>query len=467
MKSELEGQGVLDEHACQQLHDMAVSAAAVTLCRQAGLEGLEEREEELAAACEPQPEEVSDALWRKTRALCLAAAGAACADAQGHAAEAARQHRLYDKLARRCGGLGTVRSAGVDDDDEYASRAADVIQATVIMFSGCQDCQTSADVYNTASFGLPADAGPGGAGGACTSSMIKALSEESDYTWVSLLGQMRDILQGSYTQIPMLSSSRSMDLNSSFSVVNPEPSGRFRALLVGINYVGSSCELRGCHNDVDTMQRYLSTQGYEDGDMRVMLDDGEHEEPTLANMIEGFQWLVDGAQSGDSLFFHYSGHGAQMKDDDGDEDDGKDECLCPVDFQTAGLLRDDIAFKYLVAPLQRGVILTCVMDCCHSGSILDLPYMFKADDEGMEAAGSGTAAMAPNPDFDFGKLAQVIKEHPGIAAGAAFVGGCVYFAASPDQKKVIRSSVVDVLSAEDKGAALMGAAKNVLGSFFR
>lgn len=467
IKIELEGQGVLDEHACQQLHDMAASAAAVTLCRQAGLEGLEEREGEFAAACEPQPEEVSDTLWRKTQALCLAAAGAACADSQGHAATAAKQHRLYDKLARRCAGLGTVRSAGVDDLDEYASRAADVIPGTVIMFSGCQDCQTSADVYNTASFGLPADAGPGGAGGACTSSMIKALSEGDDYTWVSLLGQMRGILQGSYTQIPMLSSSRSMDLNSSFSVVNPEPSGRFRALLVGINYVGSSCELRGCHNDVDTMQRYLMTQGYEDGDMRVMLDDGDHEEPTLAKMIEGFQWLVDGAASGDSLFFHYSGHGAQQRDDDGDEADGKDECLCPVDFQAAGLLIDDTCFKYLVAPLQRGVSLTCVMDCCHSGSILDLPYEFKADDGGMEAAGSGTAAMAPNPDFDFGKLAQVIKEHPGVAAGAAFIGGCAYFAASPEQKKVIRRSVVDVLSAEDKGAALMGAAKNVLGSFFR
>ena len=43
-------------------------------------------------------------------------------------------------------------------------------------------------LYDTGEFGLPKDAGAGGAGGACTNAMLKFLSDEHpDDTWVSLL----------------------------------------------------------------------------------------------------------------------------------------------------------------------------------------------------------------------------------------------------------------------------------------
>ncbi|KAJ7035107.1 hypothetical protein C8F04DRAFT_1259467 [Mycena alexandri] len=41
--------------------------------------------------------------------------------------------------------------------------------------------------------------------------------------------------------------------------------------------------------------------------------------------IHAMEWLVRGAAPNDSLFFHYSGHGGQTKDLDGDEGDGEDE----------------------------------------------------------------------------------------------------------------------------------------------
>jgi hypothetical protein len=53
-------------------------------------------------------------------------------------------------------------------EDDYANQSAQVIRADVRMFSGCRDSQTSADVHDVAHFGLPANSGPGGAGGACT-----------------------------------------------------------------------------------------------------------------------------------------------------------------------------------------------------------------------------------------------------------------------------------------------------------
>jgi hypothetical protein len=58
------------------------------------------------------------------------------------------------------------------------------------------------------------------------------------------------------------------------------------------------------------------------------------------------QWLVNGAQPNDSLFFHYSGHGGQTKDMDGDEEDGFDEVVYPVDFETAGHIVDDVIYCF-------------------------------------------------------------------------------------------------------------------------
>ena len=34
------------------------------------------------------------------------------------------------------------------------------------------------------------------------------------------------------------------------------------------------------------------------------MDDGEHEDPTHSNIIDGIRWLVGDAQPGDALFMH-------------------------------------------------------------------------------------------------------------------------------------------------------------------
>eukprot|EP01001_Neometanema_parovale_P007500 NODE_3800_length_1161_cov_46.005780_g3614_i0.p1 GENE.NODE_3800_length_1161_cov_46.005780_g3614_i0~~NODE_3800_length_1161_cov_46.005780_g3614_i0.p1 ORF type:complete len:348 (-),score=98.54 NODE_3800_length_1161_cov_46.005780_g3614_i0:56-1099(-) len=297
------------------------------------------------------------------------------------------------------------------DPNDYADRSAQAIPGDVRMFSGCRDDQTSADVSNVSQFQLPPGTGPGGAGGACTSAMVSVLSQ-GECTWVQLLDGMRDILsQKGYSQVPQLSSSREMDLNTPCNIIQPNGNGRTKALLVGINYFGQQGELHGCVNDVLTMRQNIINFGFDENNMRILVDDpneNPYAEPTSRNILEGMHWLVDSAQPGDSLFFHYSGHGGHMRDDDGDEADGFDETLIPSDYQQVGQIRDDEVFTSLVLPLPQGCQLTVVMDCCHSGTVLDLPFMFKADDNTMAAVHEGQPpAMAPNPKFNLEHLLKV------------------------------------------------------------
>jgi hypothetical protein len=178
------------------------------------------------------------------------------------------------------------------------------------------------------------------------------------------------------------------------SAVGQSYSGRHRALFIGINYVGSSAELRGCINDVVTMQKMLGNLGFDLSDFRSLTEDagisGHAGLPTKANILAQLDWLVEGAAAGDTLFLHYSGHGTSVEDRSGDEDDGKDEALVPLDYETAGIIVDDDIYEMVAGRLADGVRLTAVLDCCHSGTLMDLPYMFTATGDNL-AAGSAMA----------------------------------------------------------------------------
>jgi Caspase domain len=62
----------------------------------------------------------------------------------------------------------------------------------------------------------------------------------------------------------------------------------------------------------------------------------------------------------------------------GDEDDGYDETIIPLDSHQSGPIGDDDLFHVLVSPMAASVTMMCLMDSCHSGIVLDLPYHFTA-----------------------------------------------------------------------------------------
>jgi len=143
-----------------------------------------------------------------------------------------------------------------------------------------------------------------------------------------------------------------------------------RALLVGCNYPGTKCELHGCANDVKRVKELLLERfSFHEDDVLVMLDsDPSLPQPTGKNIRRSLAKLIENTQPGDSLVFHYSGHGTQVPPESGEVDDtGSDEAIVPTDMN---LLTDD-DFRDLVNKIPVGVTFTFLSDSCHSGGLID------------------------------------------------------------------------------------------------
>ena len=143
-----------------------------------------------------------------------------------------------------------------------------------------------------------------------------------------------------------------------------------KALLIGINYTGTSNELYGCINDVNSIKERITKQGFNNINV---ITDLTTKKATRINILEGFKNLLMNCQAGDLLFFVYSGHGSYAIDRNGDEKDGRDELIVSCDLQ--GVLDDEL--KTLIQTyLKADVTLFALFDSCFSGSVLDLKYQF-------------------------------------------------------------------------------------------
>ncbi|XP_075650456.1 metacaspase-1-like [Castanea sativa] len=165
----------------------------------------------------------------------------------------------------------------------------------------------------------------------------------------------------------------------------PAVHGRKRAVICGISYKNSRHELKGCINDAKCMKYLLVNKFNFPESSILMLNEEEadpYRHPIKSNIRMALYWLVQGCQPGDSLVFHYSGHGSQQRNYTGDEIDGYDETLCPLDFQTQGMIVDDEINETIVRPLPPGVKLHAIIDACHSGTVLDLPFLCRMDRTG-------------------------------------------------------------------------------------
>src|SRR5688572_25400270 len=112
-----------------------------------------------------------------------------------------------------------------------------------------------------------------------------------------------------------------------------------KAVLIGINrYRMPGADLRGCVNDVNNLQSVLTGHyGFVKSDIKVLTDF----DATKKAMQAAIRTLITNAKKGDVLLLHYSGHGSNVPDKDGDEADKRDEILCPTDLDWKDPLTDD------------------------------------------------------------------------------------------------------------------------------
>lgn len=301
--------------------------------------------------------------------------------------------------------------------------AKDYIAAKVVLFSACQDDQKTAGIDNVRKLRL-SFVPDGTKGGACTSLFLQVLYHDyklrqehdrrmgsshngdnsaelmdntivkppSPMTYGKVLTHMQQVCErNNYTQKPLLSSSRPLQMNKDpFQIVpeqfrtNKTRNGTKRALIIGINYTNSPNALLGCHNDCRNVIAFLKeVHGFEDTNITLLLDDpvacDELHQPTKKNILRSFRNFAMQCKEEDVVFLHYAGHGISLEDSSGDEPDGFDEALMPVDYMTAGEIVDDEIFRLLLIPMPKNVVVTALFDCCHSGTILDLPFEYSVE----------------------------------------------------------------------------------------
>lgn len=190
-----------------------------------------------------------------------------------------------------------------------------------------------------------------------------------------------------------------------------------KALLMGLNYTGTSQALSGCENDVKNIKNFLLEKGYASENIRVMTEDCKPEDrPTKANILKAIETLLKNSNEDCEYFVHYSGHGSYTRDRSRDEEDGRDETICPLDYNKAGFITDDQLRKCMVERL-NGAKLIALFDCCHSATILDLRYNYSVQ-------------CLSNDNTSYSIITN--KRSPKVNSNVTLISGCVDSSYSAD-----------------------------------
>lgn len=206
------------------------------------------------------------------------------------------------------------------------------------------------------------------------------------------------------------------------------------ALLVAIdNYPkGSGWERIHGVNDATLMEDLLVSSHFVPSNIKKLYN----AQATKANIINALDSLLNHSTQGDLIHIHFSCHGQQMMDDNGDEEDGLDEALIPYDAQfwyTPGVyegenhLRDDelgLWIKRIREKIGVEGQLTLTLDACHSGTAN------RVYGDGDYIRGTGyifaPKSVVPTPGEHL-HLSLHLKDEPNMASV------CVYSACLPEE----------------------------------
>ena len=173
-----------------------------------------------------------------------------------------------------------------------------------------------------------------------------------------------------------------------------------KALLIGINYYDTpQNKLSGCINDsVNLRNMLIDAYGYDSANIAVLRDDAADSinKPTRANILSNLSSIIAQSASLQEIWIHYSGHGSQLIDYNGDEKDGLDEFIVPCDYDKTGVITDDMIFNII---RQSKCPTFIIFDCCSSGTICDLMWNFNATSSTKVAAVKTNNIPVQNPNI--------------------------------------------------------------------
>ena len=141
------------------------------------------------------------------------------------------------------------------------------------------------------------------------------------------------------------------------------------SLHIGLNavsaddYGGWDGPLAACEFDASDMEAIAKAKGMKS---TVLLT----KKATRANVLAGMRGAARALRAGDLFFMSYSGHGGQVPDVSGEEDDKKDETWCLFDGQ---LIDDELYFE--LSKFGDGVRVLVLSDSCHSGTVTRAPLV--------------------------------------------------------------------------------------------
>lgn len=131
-------------------------------------------------------------------------------------------------------------------------------------------------------------------------------------------------------------------------------------LCIGINYAGTQNALRGCTNDA---REWFAQFGPIAANKNLLLEG----DATKAGIVSEISAMLRQLTASDTAIITFSGHGTYIPDRTGDEEDRRDEALCPYDLDRALLLDDEL--RDLLADRVAGSRVLLITDCCHSGTM--------------------------------------------------------------------------------------------------
>lgn len=124
------------------------------------------------------------------------------------------------------------------------------------------------------------------------------------------------------------------------------------------SYEGWGGELAACEFDAKDMAAIAKSKGM---NAKILLT----KDATRQNVLAAIRGAAKLLKSGDLFFLTYSGHGGQVPDVSGDEDDKMDETWCAYDGE---IIDDELYFE--LGQFAAGVRILVLSDSCHSGSVV-------------------------------------------------------------------------------------------------